>query len=227
MGDEEAALLRAIAATPEDDAPRMVYADWLITRGDLRGELIQLQCAMSRMTKRDRRAAPIRERAQALLDRNAANWAPLADRRIRWAYARGFPCAFGHVGVFRWVGAEMVSWSRWYPDGIGILTTSGKDISATEMAKYLTPQTRHRIEVRYELRLDGDRFRFSAQGKQRGAMKSIEAVLGPDGLDISLLDTFDRRLPSGPLRHTLQGRGGDSRQPAKRGLPQAWLTNAR
>lgn len=41
--DDEASFLRAIAAQPEDDAPRLVYADWLTERGDARGELIQLQ----------------------------------------------------------------------------------------------------------------------------------------------------------------------------------------
>ena len=37
----EAELLAAIAASP-DDAARLVYADWLLSRGDARGELIML-----------------------------------------------------------------------------------------------------------------------------------------------------------------------------------------
>jgi uncharacterized protein (TIGR02996 family) len=43
VGDE-AALLQAVIDAPEDDAPRLVYADWLLERGDIRGELIRLQC---------------------------------------------------------------------------------------------------------------------------------------------------------------------------------------
>lgn len=39
---EEAQLLAAIAADPDDESPRLVYADWLIARGDRRGELIVL-----------------------------------------------------------------------------------------------------------------------------------------------------------------------------------------
>lgn len=39
--------LAAIRAAPDDDAPRLVYADWLIERGDPRGELIQLQCRLA------------------------------------------------------------------------------------------------------------------------------------------------------------------------------------
>jgi uncharacterized protein (TIGR02996 family) len=40
--DDEATLLAAIAADPDDDAQRLVYADWLIAHADPRGELIVL-----------------------------------------------------------------------------------------------------------------------------------------------------------------------------------------
>jgi uncharacterized protein (TIGR02996 family) len=42
LGDP--ALLGAIHANPDDDAARLVYADLLESRGDPRGEFIQLQC---------------------------------------------------------------------------------------------------------------------------------------------------------------------------------------
>jgi uncharacterized protein (TIGR02996 family) len=41
MGDEEA-FLRAIALAPGDDAPRLVYADWLDDRGDPRADYVRL-----------------------------------------------------------------------------------------------------------------------------------------------------------------------------------------
>jgi len=41
--DEEAALLAAIAADPEDAQAREVYADWLDKRGDIRGEFLRLE----------------------------------------------------------------------------------------------------------------------------------------------------------------------------------------
>jgi uncharacterized protein (TIGR02996 family) len=44
----EEQLLCAIRETPDDDAARLVYADYLTERGDLRGELIAVQCALSR-----------------------------------------------------------------------------------------------------------------------------------------------------------------------------------
>jgi uncharacterized protein (TIGR02996 family) len=43
-GDETGArLLEAVLDKPDDDGNRLVYADWLLERGDPRGELIQLQ----------------------------------------------------------------------------------------------------------------------------------------------------------------------------------------
>ena len=42
-----AALHDAVLAAPDDDAPRLVYADWLLERGDPRGELIATQIALA------------------------------------------------------------------------------------------------------------------------------------------------------------------------------------
>lgn len=57
---EERSLLSAILATPDDDLPRLVYADWLEEHDDpLRAELIRLQCEID--------ADP--EPAQAAVDR--------------------------------------------------------------------------------------------------------------------------------------------------------------
>jgi uncharacterized protein (TIGR02996 family) len=42
----EEAFLQAIIESPEDDAPRLVYADWLEERGDPRGEFLRLECRL-------------------------------------------------------------------------------------------------------------------------------------------------------------------------------------
>ena len=44
----ETELLAEIYAAPDDDAPRLVYADWLQERGDPRGEFIALQLERAR-----------------------------------------------------------------------------------------------------------------------------------------------------------------------------------
>ena len=76
----EAALLAAIYADPAADAPRAVYADWLLERGDPRGELIALQ-----LHDRDR------ERVAALI---AAHTPRLLGSLARYAthpeFERGF-----------------------------------------------------------------------------------------------------------------------------------------
>jgi uncharacterized protein (TIGR02996 family) len=49
MPTDDDAFLRAIGAAPADDAPRLVYADWLDDRGDAaRAEFIRVQCELAR-----------------------------------------------------------------------------------------------------------------------------------------------------------------------------------
>jgi uncharacterized protein (TIGR02996 family) len=47
MNDDEA-FIRAIVAAPGDDAPRLVYADWLDERGDPRGSYLRLEAEIRR-----------------------------------------------------------------------------------------------------------------------------------------------------------------------------------
>jgi len=80
---DAAAFLAAITADPDDDLPRLLYADWLDLRSDPRGEFIRLQIA-------DEPAG--RARADELQRQFGRLWAgPLRD----WAYvvnfSRGFP----------------------------------------------------------------------------------------------------------------------------------------
>ncbi|HEY1550809.1 MAG TPA: TIGR02996 domain-containing protein [Kofleriaceae bacterium] len=58
------ALIEAIVAAPDDDAPRLVYADWLIERGDARGELIALQCRLGSSPEIAARAEQLRRDLQ-------------------------------------------------------------------------------------------------------------------------------------------------------------------
>lgn len=92
MVAEERPYLDAILAAPDDDAPRLVFADWLQARGDPRGELITVQCAL----ENDGLPWPERQRLEArqraLLRENAAKWTvPLQEVRDgRYAVKRGF-----------------------------------------------------------------------------------------------------------------------------------------
>jgi uncharacterized protein (TIGR02996 family) len=102
---EEEALLAAVYANPDDDTPRLVYADWLDEHGDAeRAEFIRLQIERARTTppgvpagrsSRKMRAEKS-AREDALLKRHAQAWfQPPAG----WTYfqhytvRRGFPYA--------------------------------------------------------------------------------------------------------------------------------------
>ena len=68
---EEEPFLRAIAEGPDDEATRLVYADWLEERGDPLGEFLRLQCQGRRLE----------HRKQTLWAEHGATWAatlPLA-----------------------------------------------------------------------------------------------------------------------------------------------------
>lgn len=92
----EQAFLDAIWAAPDDDVPRLMYADWLMERGDPRGEFIRVQCELERPGTSCDRAALLR-RQQHLLDEHGESWSarlPLPPG-VHWDeevwYVRGFP----------------------------------------------------------------------------------------------------------------------------------------
>lgn len=68
----EAAFLRAIAENPDEDLPRLLYADWLEEQGSAeeqaRAEFIRLQCALEAMSPADEQAPPMRRREQELFE---------------------------------------------------------------------------------------------------------------------------------------------------------------
>lgn len=88
--ERHADFLAAIFATPDDDGPRIVYADWLTEIGDARGELINLQLARAQ----GRTDETSRAREYEILEpRNAEKWlgaiAPVVFDNDQ-VYARGF-----------------------------------------------------------------------------------------------------------------------------------------
>jgi len=93
--DVEAALLAAIYSDPDADEPRLVYMDWLIERGDPRGEFIALQMARHRSESGELRRKEARREAQLQeehLDRWLGEVAPYVSRRYPgWPrFSRGF-----------------------------------------------------------------------------------------------------------------------------------------
>jgi uncharacterized protein (TIGR02996 family) len=91
----EPALLQGVLDAPDDDAPRLVYADWLEDDGQSeRAELIRVQIELERLAPYDAGHARLAARASALLRRYDEQWRPplpgwAADRT--WdGWRRGF-----------------------------------------------------------------------------------------------------------------------------------------
>jgi uncharacterized protein (TIGR02996 family) len=85
---EQLGLWAAIRANPDDDTPRLVYADWLQENGDeARAEFIRLQCAIAKLPndrETNRKVRPAMEhRQRVLLTANRERWAEPALRLYR------------------------------------------------------------------------------------------------------------------------------------------------
>jgi uncharacterized protein (TIGR02996 family) len=87
----EDALLHAILEQPEDDVPRLVYADWLEENGDAdRAAFIRLQIELAKLPENDRhhRSNP---RESELLRKHRATWARgLPPWARKGTFCRGF-----------------------------------------------------------------------------------------------------------------------------------------
>lgn len=85
-------LLQQVIATPDDDAPRLLYADWFEGHGEPeRAELIRLQCACDKLPPGDPQLVAMRASEQQLLERFGHRWAEdLGSRISQWQFCRGF-----------------------------------------------------------------------------------------------------------------------------------------
>lgn len=101
-------LLAAVVSAPHDDAPRWVYSDFLLERGDPRGELIAVQLTLVGIGEDDPRREALVVRQDELLAKHKKKWTGdfkgtrieygvedgpqwvRASSPMRWSFARGF-----------------------------------------------------------------------------------------------------------------------------------------
>jgi uncharacterized protein (TIGR02996 family) len=82
--------LRSILARPEDDHPRLQYADWLVGCDNPLGEFIRLQCGLAQAPLLDRHVIGER-REQQLLARYQRQWSSDLAASVEWcSFHRGF-----------------------------------------------------------------------------------------------------------------------------------------
>src|SRR5581483_4113131 len=93
------ALLQAIIESPDDDTPRLVYADYLEEHGQTdRAEFIRVQLDLARLPDSpdsDERREALAAREQALLKKYGEQWAyevlsPVTGMVTSWWFRRGF-----------------------------------------------------------------------------------------------------------------------------------------
>src|SRR5689334_7177371 len=91
--------LEAICASPQDDGPRLIYADWLEEHGDPeRAEFIRTQIELAKLPEDDPRRPDLEERERDLLGAHAEVWRralPSWARKEESEFRRGF---VGHLG---------------------------------------------------------------------------------------------------------------------------------
>ncbi|MBL8800196.1 MAG: TIGR02996 domain-containing protein [Planctomycetia bacterium] len=91
----EISLLRTIIDQPDDDTPRLIYADWLEEQGEQpRAELIRVQVEAADLFRRRydvQRAIGLRDRGFALLRQHEKHWAREFQPYVEnWTFERGF-----------------------------------------------------------------------------------------------------------------------------------------
>ena len=93
---DEVALLRAIYANPDDDTPRLVYADWLDEHDQSeRAELIRVEIELAKQDDTTDEFRTLYNRESELLKDHGGRWtahlAPFNDGALFIDFARGFP----------------------------------------------------------------------------------------------------------------------------------------
>lgn len=92
-------LLEAVREAPDDDTPRLAFADWFEDHGDPeRAELIRVQCRLAVVPDVTSEWGRLWDRAKQLLDAHRARWTAgfpaVRDRGVkagdRWEFRRGF-----------------------------------------------------------------------------------------------------------------------------------------
>lgn len=89
------AFLRDILAHPDDDAPRLIFADWLEEQGDAgsvaRAEFIRIQCSLAGDNPPDQQRAQLHRCQQQILEEWGKVWVRPIRRLVQtWEFHRGF-----------------------------------------------------------------------------------------------------------------------------------------
>lgn len=87
---EALAFLEDIKENPDDDTPRLIFADWLEERDDPRGSLIRVQCELASTSYFDERRKELKKHETEVMGQVARMWPdPLSSLIDQYEYQRG------------------------------------------------------------------------------------------------------------------------------------------
>jgi uncharacterized protein (TIGR02996 family) len=138
------AFLRAICDRPDDDAPRLVYADWLEEHGDAeRARFIRLQIALRASGEPD----PLREReCEELFQSNGRRWfAELPGPDALWAKVR-VAQQRGSLSTWIEVRPDLGDWDRGFPATVHVQENSRHFLTHVDEIAERVPVYRLRLE---------------------------------------------------------------------------------
>src|SRR5579863_2956938 len=116
MTKTDAEYLRGIVEAPDDDRPRLEYADYLSTQQNPRAEFICIQCDLARRPPHGSEYWNLKERELDLLAAHGPDWRAPIRRISSWldsvqlVFRRGFVEALGAGGggCFGELGSELL-----------------------------------------------------------------------------------------------------------------------
>ncbi len=141
--NDQSMLLAAIIALPEEDLPRLMYADWLEENGQPeRAEFIRLECRMARATEFD--WADDKRWGELCLIAERENWTGDLPQfqNAQWEFCRGMPerltlradslhANYQHISELLWLRElhlyDVMNWDvhdlvrrQWNPNWVGL-----------------------------------------------------------------------------------------------------------
>jgi uncharacterized protein (TIGR02996 family) len=150
MSDHDA-FLRGILENPDDDSPRLVYADWLEERADPRAEFIRVQCELAKLPPDDPKWDALEQREWDLLRQHESAWtADLKSTVTDWQFHRGFVDTISlgarafvdhSEKLFQHAPIQHVTLTR-----LGTSSVEAKDLAACPLLDRL-----HRLEMRGQI----------------------------------------------------------------------------
>jgi uncharacterized protein (TIGR02996 family) len=148
MTTEQEALFQTILDHPDDDAPRLVYADWLEEHGQpARAEFIRLQIEVAQLENGEPQRTNLEVRAAQLLRAHVDDWRP--PFKIGYRFARGF---------IDWISLDPDEYRQYVGElfrSAPITRLKLKQMSALEDARAISQS--HHLTRLSELDLSGNR----------------------------------------------------------------------